>query len=237
MTSIELKKRPENPIILEGFPGFGLVGTIVTEYLIEHLKVEPIGRILLEDSQAMVAIHENKLIEPLGLFYSDKYNIVIMHAINATSGTEWKIADNLVQLSHQLHAKEILSIEGVGSSGDIDTSRTFYFTTDQTKEQHLNSLGLKPLQEGIIMGVTASLLLKVREVPISCFFAETHSKLPDSKAAASIITVLDKYLDLKVDPQPLLETAQKFEEKVRKIIKSGSNAAKVRDQKVMSYVG
>ena len=45
------------------------------------------------------------------------------------------------------------------------------------------------------MGVSGALLLKA-EVPLSCFFAETHSSLPDSRAAAKIIEVLDKYLYL-----------------------------------------
>ena len=40
---IILKKVPRNPIIIEGFPSFGLVGTITTEFLLEHLKAELIG--------------------------------------------------------------------------------------------------------------------------------------------------------------------------------------------------
>ena len=35
---IILKKKPKNPVLIEGFPGFGLVGTITTEYLINELK-------------------------------------------------------------------------------------------------------------------------------------------------------------------------------------------------------
>ncbi|MBW2989975.1 PAC2 family protein, partial [Candidatus Woesearchaeota archaeon] len=40
---IKLWKKPKNPIIIEGFPGFGLVGTIASEFLIDHLKTELIG--------------------------------------------------------------------------------------------------------------------------------------------------------------------------------------------------
>jgi len=42
--NFELSKKPKNPIILEGFPGFGLVGTISTEYLIEHLNAERLDK-------------------------------------------------------------------------------------------------------------------------------------------------------------------------------------------------
>ena len=82
---VKLWKKPKNCTIIEGFPGFGLVGTIASEFLIEHLKTEQIGKILFDDMPAMVAIHENKVVEPLGIFYNQKYNIVILHAITAAT--------------------------------------------------------------------------------------------------------------------------------------------------------
>jgi uncharacterized protein len=237
MPELELKKRPKNPIIIEGFPGFGLVGTITTEFLIEHLKTEHIGRITLEDAPAMVAIHENKLVEPMGLFYNEKYNILILHSINSAPGTEWKIAEMIKNLATDLGAKEIICIEGVGSSAETDESRVFYFSNHPEREAAFKDLNIEPLQEGIIMGVTSALLLKMNNEPISAVFAETHSNLPDSKAAAKIIEVLDKYLGLNVDPKPLLDTAQKFEEKLKGIINSSSKAARMKDEKTLSYFG
>ena len=64
---IKLIKKPKNPIIMEGFPGFGLVGTIACEFLIDHLNTELIGKVLLEDEPAIVAIHKGKIIEPLSI--------------------------------------------------------------------------------------------------------------------------------------------------------------------------
>ena len=70
---IELKKRPKNATIIEGFPGFGLVGTITTEFLIDHLNAERIGSIWLSEMDPVVAVHGKDIIEPIGLFYSKKY--------------------------------------------------------------------------------------------------------------------------------------------------------------------
>lgn len=237
MTEIQLKKRPKNPIIIEGFPGFGLVGTIATEYLLDHLETEMIGKILLEDQPAMVAIHENKLVEPMGLFYNEKYNLVIVHAINATAGSEWKIAGIIADLSTQLNAKEIICIEGVGSSSPSDQARTFFYSTSKEKAEIFTNMNMEPLNEGIIMGVTSALLLKIDNIPISCVFAETQTNLPDSKAASKVIEVLDKYLGLDIDPAPLLETAKQFEDKIKGIMNKSSIALKQKDMKQMSYVG
>ena len=201
---IKLKKKPKNPIIIEGFPGFGLVGSIVTEFLIDHLNTEMIGKINLENIPAVVAIHESNVVEPLGVFYNKKYNIVILHAINPATGNEWKIADLINKLATDLNAKEIISLEGVGSAeGEPETTRTFYYSDDKKRKAMFKKIGVEPLKEGIIMGVTGAVLLRVEETPLSCIFAETHTNMPDSKAAARIVKVLDKYLKLKVDPNPL----------------------------------
>ncbi|MBU1705099.1 MAG: PAC2 family protein, partial [Nanoarchaeota archaeon] len=93
---IQLNKRPKSPILIEGFPGFGLVGTIATEFLIEHLGTEMIGKIMFDDLPPIVAIHDNKVVEPLGIFYNKKFNVVILHAVSASNGFEWDLADMII---------------------------------------------------------------------------------------------------------------------------------------------
>ena len=94
----------------------------------------------------MVAIHDNKLVEPFGIFYNKKHNLVIIHAINSGQGLEWKIADEIVDLAKELDAKEIISIEGVGTAKPSGKSRTFFFANNkqkQTKKIHINSRYIK----------------------------------------------------------------------------------------------
>jgi len=231
-----LKKKPKNPIIIEGFPGFGLIGTIATEFLTEHLSTEAIGKLWFEEMPAMVAMHKGKLVEPIGIFYDSKYNIIIIHAIMATSGIEWKVADAIIDIAKQTDAKEIISLEGVGSPAMKEEPRSFFYSSDEGKRKKLKELGLTQLDEGIIMGVTSSLLLK-SHFTTTALFAETHSELPDSKAAAKVIEALDKYLGLKVDYKPLLETAVKFEDKIKTLMEQGQSAQEQKDKKAMSYVG
>lgn len=236
---IRLKKKPKNPIIIEGFPGFGLVGTIASEFLIEHLKTEQIGKIIFNEMPAMVAIHENKVVEPLGIFYDKEYNIVILHAITASSGFEWEIAETIAKLAEELDAKEIISLEGVGSGEEeeLTTSKVFYYADKPEKKKKFEGIGLESLKEGIIVGVTGAILLRSEKVPVSCVFAETQSNLPDSKAAAKIIETLDKYLGLKVDYKPLLQQAEKFEDKLKGLLSQSQKVQEISEKKRMSYVG
>jgi len=234
---IKLWKKPKNCTIIEGFPGFGLVGTIATEFLIEHLKTEQIGKILFNDMPAMVAIHENKLVEPLGVFYNQKYNVVLLHAITAATHYEWEMADTIKKLSASLGAKEIISLEGVGSGQESEISRVFYYSNNDKIAKAFEKAGIEALKEGIIIGVTGAVLLRIEDTPISCIFAETHSNLPDSKAAAKVIEALDKYLGMDLDYKPLLEQAQKFEDKLKTILQKSQEAQDMSDKKKLSYFG
>jgi uncharacterized protein len=234
--NIVLKKKPKNVTMIHGFPGFGLVGTIASEFLLEHLKVEQIGKITIEEITPMVAIHENKMVDPFGIFYNKEYNIVIVHAIAATQGFEWKLADFMIDLAEKFEAKEIISLEGLAGTKP-DEFKAFFYSTDKGAVEKMKKAGVELLKEGIIMGVTGAILIKGHKCTLTCMLSETHTSLPDSKAAAKIIEGLDKYLGLKVDYVPLLKQAQNFEQKLQDMMKQGVEASELSEKKRMSYVG
>jgi len=233
---IILNKKPKNSIIINGFPGFGFVASIALEFLIDHLKVEQIGKMVLEEMPAMVAIHDKKMMDPFGIFYNAKYNIIILHAIAPVHGLEWKIADFVIDLAGKVQPREIISIEGVAGSSP-DSSKTYYYTNNKKNQAKFEKANIEALKEGIIIGVAGALLMKADSLPLSMVFAETHSTLPDSKAAAQIIRTLDKYLGLNVDYDPLLKQAESFEQKLQQIMKKGIEATELSEQKKLSYVG
>lgn len=230
---ILLKKKPKNPIIIEGFPGFGLIGTIVTEFLIEHMNCELIGEFLYDDLPAMVAIHKGKLVKPMAVHYSKKHNIIILQTILNPKGKEWDIADAILEMAHNVNAKKIISVEGVASQALMkkdSKASLFYYGDDRLKKQ-----GLKPINESIVVGVSSCIMLRYdKSVSI---FAETSSALPDSNSAAKVIEVLDKYLGLNVDYKPLFKQAKMFEDKLKTLMQQTTKTINESDKKYLSYLG
>lgn len=249
----KLWKKPKNATIIQGFPGFGLVGTIATGFLVDHLKCELIGKHWFEETSATVAIHNNLTVSPVDIFYNKQYNIVIVHSIvSPVKGLEWKAADMVLDLAKSISAKEIITIEGVGTRGENSESLSdnsandavsssakvsaFFFTSKNQKASVKLRELCRPLSEGVVIGVTSALLLK-SDLPLSCLFVDAQAQLPDSKAAAKIIQVLDKYLGLKVDYKPLLKQAMMFEQKIKGMLQQSNTAQEVKDKKALSYVG
>lgn len=227
---IELTKKPNKPTIVQGFPGFGLVGTIATEFLIEHLNAELIGEFFYDELPVTAAVHKGKLVKPMAIYYDKEHNIVILHTILNVKGFEWKIAERIVDMAGMLKAKEIICLEGVASPMAGKDIKVFSYGIKNHKE-----VGVEQIKESIIVGVTAAMLLKYEDV--TCFFAETNTGLPDSKASAKIIEVLDKYLGLKVDYDPLIKQAEEFESKLKTIMQQSSKVQEEKEKKDISYLG
>ena len=205
--NIELEKRPKNPTIITGFPGFGLVGTIATKFLLEHLDTEHIGSVESDHLLPLAAIHKSKLIGPLDIFYNKKYNVVVVQTLSEINGHEWKLSEILQDLAEDLKAKEVIILEGVPTTQKKKEYGVYYYSENKAFEK----IGLKPIQEAVMMGATATLLLRCKSVPVSALLAEGQSNLPDSEAAARVISALDKYMGMDIDYKPLLEAAKKFE--------------------------
>jgi predicted ATP-grasp superfamily ATP-dependent carboligase len=86
------------------------------------------------------------------------------------------------------------------------------------------------------VGVTGALLLR-DDVKNTSIFAETHSQLPDSRAAAQILCVVDEYLKLGLDYSPLIKKAEEFENKLKGIMSKTKQASATVEKKRQSYFG
>ena len=218
-----LNKKPKRPVIIQGFPSIGLVSTITTKFLIDHLDVEEIGHIESEHIVPLTAIHKSKVVNPITIYYNKKYNLVLIQSITEIRGLEWELSNIILKIAKELNSKEIVMLEGMPGH---EEKLKVYFYSNLKKE-----CSLEKLNEGIIMGVTAAILLKSKNVPVTCIFAETHSQLPDSEAAARIVQALDEHLGFNVDYKPLLEAAKKFETNLKKYMEKIQGQQTVQQQK------
>lgn len=228
-----LNEKPQGVTLIQGFPGFGMVGTISTEYLCEHLETREIGKVFLPEMLPMIAIHKGKIVPPISIHYYEKGNMVILNALTKGKNFEWRFVEIVEDLIHQLSVKEVIALEGVAAQPGAQGM--YFFTTDANRKKELVEKNYTNLDDGIIMGVSAGLLLKQLSVPLTAFFALTSNMLPDSAAGAEIIKVLDSYLDLSVEYEPLYEQAKVFEDKIKSIMDQSQTALDEKDK--MNYMG
>ncbi len=228
MIDYELREKPKGVTVVEGFPSFGLVSTIALEFLIDHLDVEQIGEFVYDDLSPTVAIHDGELIHPMSIYYDEDHDLVILHTSLNVQGLEWEVAECIDELAEELDAREVISVEGVPT--DSEDTQAFTYEHEGLKDS-----GAEPLEESIIMGVTAALMLRTdKATPL---FSGAHSQLPDGEAAAEVIEVLKEYLDLDIDPEPLIKKAEEFENNLKEMMQQSQEAQKEADKRRLSYLG
>jgi uncharacterized protein len=234
---IRLKEVPKGVTIVQGFPGFGMVGTISTEYLRDKTSAHLIGTVKLEALSPLVAIHKGEIIPPISIYYDKGLNLVILSFLTKGKDLEWAFADIVKQLIVTLEAKEIISVEGVTSPIPIEKQQIFAYSNNQDTQKLLAEKGFEKLNDGIIMGLSAALLLEDLPCPLTAFFSMTSSTMPDSNAAAEIIKSLDSYLGLKIDYDPLYKQAEIFEEKIKAIMAQSQHAEGEKEKSMLNYMG
>jgi len=239
----ELNTKKDNlkgSTIITGFPGFGLVGTITTEFLLNHLTCKHIGGYISEKLAPVAAVHNKELVSPVGLFYNKEYHLIILHVVTDVKGLEWELSQLILDLAHDIDAKEIISLEGVAKQKDDAEGQLYYYTTDTASKKKLESFSFQHLDEGIILGTTACVMINAQHhtrPALTSLFCEATMKYPDSKAAAKVIEALDKYLSLNVDYKPLLDRAKLFEDKLKGILEKSKEAVDKNDERTLNYLG
>jgi len=207
---IVTKRRPRNPTVLLGFHSPGLIGTLVVQYVGKMLKAEKIGY-LDADLPPVAIISKGEVEHPMRIEHVKEGNIVLLSSeIPLPKMVDKRIGEEIVDWVRKCNGR-MISIEGV-----LGPRKDIYKIEGGVKLKG----DMKEMKEGLVLGVTGSLLLNAKEkgVPFGCIIAETQTLLPDGRASARVIEILNETLGMEVDTSPLLKETEAFERKVKKLM-------------------
>lgn len=224
---IHLFKEPsvKNPIIIEGFPGIGLVGTVACNYLVEKLGMEQIGYVYSEKFPPLASIHNYTPNYPTRIFESKKHNLLVLFSeFLIPIDTIHDLSQTILTWAKDVNAKKIVSLAGIHIMGAQDD--VFGIANNEKDSNMIKKNGVKLIKEGASTGVNAILLIegKMRDLDVISLLAESKPGYIDPLAASMVLEVLNKMLKLNVDTKPLKEESSKIEESMREIIKKAKSS-------------
>ncbi|BAA29195.1 proteasome assembly chaperone family protein [Pyrococcus horikoshii] len=208
----------ENPILIEGYPGIGLVGHIAANFLAKELKMEVIGYVESSFIPPMSLILEGKPNPPLRFYGKD--NIIIAVAdIYLPPTLINEIAKEIANYLEQNKAEKVISLGGMGIGIFKDKFEVWGVGGTEEENKELQDLGVKILEYGSISGMSGKLLWEASRRGLKSYviLGETFGDRPDPRAAANVVEVLDRMLTLNVSVEPLLKEAEMIEEQLRKM--------------------
>lgn len=234
-TIIEKKHvKMKNPILIEGLPGIGLVGKIAADLLIDQLKAEKVADLYSPHFPHQVIMQKNGVMRMIkNRFYYAKgkkndFLILVGDVQAVTSEAQYEVTGKMLDYAEKKGVKLTITLGGYGTGKVHDKPRVFGIVSNKPMVEEYKKYGIIfGESKGSIIGA-AGLLLgmgKLRSMPGICVMGETHGGFVDAKSAQSVLEVLCKLLEVKVDLKKL-DSRAKEGEKFAKKMEQDAMAAK-----------
>jgi uncharacterized protein len=215
----------KEPILIEGFPGVGLVGTISSSYLVEKLKMEPLGYIISEKFPPIAAVHNYRPLHPARIYKSKKHNVIVLFSeFTIPMSIIHQLTQEIVAWAEGHKVKKIFSLGGISIEGEQNEVYGIASTPELTKQ--LESKGVKMIKEGATTGVSGVLLAEcaTKGFPAASLLAEAKPDFMDPLASAMVIDKLKLLIDLEIDTADLINESKTIESKMKDIMDNAKTA-------------
>lgn len=218
----------KNPIVIEGLPDVGLVGTIAASYVIEKMGYTKIGYVESDLFPPVMVIHEGKLGSPFSI-YGNENVVVVLSEIAIPPNAVYPLTRALADWFNSINAKLVISVTGlpVQNRIDIEKPEVFAVGNSDAAMKKLKVKQVELLEEGFIAGAYAIMLneCKKRDLNAISLLAQCFPVYPDPGAAASAIEALDKFIPLDIDVSKLMEREEEIKLKARDLMRETALSA------------
>jgi uncharacterized protein (TIGR00162 family) len=224
-----MKVELKNPILIEGLPGLGLVGKIVTRYLIKKLDAKKFAYLYSPHFPYFVLVNKKGSVRLLrGTFYflrnQTEGNDLILFTGDSQAQTiegQYEISDCILDFARQHNVKMIVTIGGYRMEVKDKPKVIAAATNEEVLNEALQARAVLSSMGNPIVG-TAGLILglsRFKKIDALCLLGETRGYLPDPKAAKSVLEVLKTMLSLNVDLAGLDEEIEKADKMITRLQK------------------
>jgi uncharacterized protein (TIGR00162 family) len=221
-----------NPILIEGFPGLGMVGNIATQYLARQLKAQKLATLYSPHFPYQVIVNKKgsaRLLRGEFFFWKNKTgeNDLIFLTGDSQAQTiegQFEVANSILDYAEKKKVKTVITIGGYRNEVEDSPKIVAVSTNPALLKKALNAKAISS-EAGIPIVGTAGLLLglaKFRNVDALCLLGETRGYLPDPKTAKSVIKTLQGIIDVAVDLTGLdkeIERSKEILDRMREIEK------------------
>jgi len=222
-----LKIQPRNPILIEGFPGMGMVGRIATRYLIKQLGANRFAELYSPHFPYYVLVNKKgsvRLLRAEFYFWKNQSGendllFLVGDSQAQTIEGQYEVTSSILDYAQKLGTKIVITIGGFRKEAQEKPQVMAVSTHPELLKKALEAKAIASPSGNPIVG-TAGLLLglaKFKKIEALCLLGETRGYLSDPKAAKSVLEILQKIANLNVDLSGLDAQIEKSKELVAKM--------------------
>ena len=237
-----------DPVLVEGLPGVGHVGTLVAEHLIEEGDSELVRRVYSEHLPPQVSVGDDGVAElthtafhAVDVGENDLVVVTGDHQAQTNAG-HYRLTDAFLDVAEDFDIERIYALGGVPTGELIEEYDVLSAVSDADLREEIESAGALFRENepaGGIVGISG-LLLGLgarRDFEVACLMGETSGYLVDPKSAKAVLTVLQDLVGFEVDVAALDDRADEMEEVVGKIREMEQQAVAAPSDEDLRYIG
>ncbi|MDU9376423.1 hypothetical protein McpSp1_10380 [Methanocorpusculaceae archaeon Sp1] len=196
-------------VLLTGFPGSGLVGSIALQYLVETAGFTHFGNVTSR-FLPQISLATNGIAQaPVRLYEKDNF-VAVLADVPVPPQISYEFAAALIAwFSKKTTITDLVVVGGVVSGGEGERVFGVATTPDALEKIKDTAIVLPALS---ITGVSGSLIIEaqLRGIPATGFLVETNFNV-DPRAAIEALKALNSRYGFDVDTAPLMEQADQVE--------------------------
>lgn len=205
----------DQPVLIEGFPGVGLVGKMAVDHIIDEFEMDHYANVYC-DSIPSVATYrkdERQLVTPVRLYVDAERNLLALQSdvpIGPEAATDFGdcVADWFVD-------EDVVPVYISGLPRATDEQRQLYGVASGAGIERLGDAGVeRPAEMGLVSGPTGALLSHAikNETTAVGLIVETNPQLPDPEASQIVIrNGIEPIADITVPTEDLSNRAAEIE--------------------------
>jgi uncharacterized protein len=236
------KIRLNNPILIAGFPGPGLVGSISTSHIIEQLHMHQIACVESEFIVPGVIYIAGKIRYPFRLYSNQEGNVCVLvcEAPIMIQGIH-SVLDTVVKWAKENEVREVMVLEGIPVEGIPDSSRKpmilssairednnndSFYKDDTGEKKDFSSSSPPTSNTTFIAGISGGLLSSCLSNGIACkaVLIPASSGIPDPEGAAILIESISNITDndslKRIDAKQLREKGANLKRQMTETIRA-----------------
>ena len=240
MVEVDEGVNASGALLVSCFPSVGFVSSIVAPYLVDKRELDLVGGVRHPNLPAVCLVQDGKPLPPIRFYAGEpicnmeKCDKVILIAseIQVPSDLNLPLSTGLIDWITESGVGSTIMVDsfahGVDSSHSIfddDEGMESMLGIGSTDSSHelLKGIGVPLLKQGVVGGMTGVMMgeCRRRQIDAMAIIAESSGEIgqgviPDARAAARIIGCMDGLLPaVQLDPEPLMEEAQRIESQIR----------------------
>lgn len=229
-TLVRLKENLElnNPILVVGLPGVGLVGKLVAEHLVDELGAEKIIEVYSPHFPPQVLVNKDCTVRPVSntIYYTKAKENDLLFLVgdhqSTTSQGHYELCSLYLDIAEEFGVQRVYTLGGY-PTGKLTYEETVLGVANNTKLiEEIKEYGVEFRESepsGGIVGASGLLVAfsKMRGIDAACLMGMTPGYLMDPKSAQSLLKVLCRMFGIEVNMESLEKKAEEMESILEKL--------------------